>query len=359
MKVIWKLAVATCLPVLAACATVQAPAPTPVPSAPQVSPPREGAAAPAVSQVGVTPPAAPLPEAFESEDFIVTFAKPGDTSQSLAARFLGDPAKAWLLEDYSGVQSPVAGREVVIPKRPWNPAGVTRAGQQVVPVLVYHNIAPQAKGRMVVSARAFEDQMRFLKAQGFHVLAVRDFAQFISLNRQLPRKSVVLTFDDGYKSFLQYAYPVLKELGFPATLFVYTDYVGSGRSALTWSELKQLADEGFEIGAHSKSHENLRRRPGETDAVFLRRMQAELSQAPFQKNLGMAPRVLAFPYGAADAEVLAKVRDQGYVVAFTVRREGNPSFAPPLVLGRSQVYGDMSLDTFAKNLETFAPETLN
>jgi peptidoglycan/xylan/chitin deacetylase (PgdA/CDA1 family) len=354
MKLVRKLTVFMCLLVLGACAAARGPAPVAAPRAPA----GEAAPPPAASQAGAVRPA-PLPEAFESQDFIVTFAKAGDTHQSLAARFLGDPTKAWMLEDYNGPESPAAGREIVIPKRPWNLAGVDRAGHQIVPVLVYHNIAPQAKGRMVVSARAFEEQMRFLKTQGFHVLAVRDFVQFISLDRQIPRKSVVLTFDDGYRSFVQHAYPVLKELGFTATLFVYTDYVGSGRNALSWSELKQLADEGFEIGAHSKSHENLRRRPGETDAGFSRRMQAELSQAAFQKNLGMAPRVLAFPYGAADPDVLVRVRDQGYVAAFTVHREGNPSFGPPLVLGRSQIYGEMSLNEFTKNLATFAPETLN
>jgi peptidoglycan/xylan/chitin deacetylase (PgdA/CDA1 family) len=354
MKAIRVLAVAMCPLVFAACATVRGPAPASAPQAAQPAAP----APPVTPAPGSTPPA-PLPEAFESEDFVVTFAKAGDTSQSLAARFLGDPAKAWMLEDYNGAEGPAAGREIVIPKRFWNLAGVDPSGYQIVPVLVYHNIAPQAKGRMVVSARAFEEQMRYLKAQGFHVLAVRDLVQFISLGRQLPRKSVVLTFDDGYRSFLQYARPVLKELGFTATLFVYTDYVGSGRNALSWSELKQLADEGFEIGAHSKSHENLRRRPGETDASFARRMQAELSPAAFQKHLGATPRILAFPYGAADPDVLARVRDQGYVAAFTVRRGGNASFGPTLVLGRSQIYGEMSLSDFAKNLATFAPETLN
>jgi peptidoglycan/xylan/chitin deacetylase (PgdA/CDA1 family) len=332
---------------LGACATVSGPA--------RVAAPPAEPRPPGARPVDLAPPAA-LPDTFESEDFIVAFAKAGDTYQGLAARFLGDPGKAWMLEDYNGPDAPVAGREVVIPRRPWNVGGVDRSGYQVVPALVYHNIAPQARGRMVVSAKAFEEQMRYLKAQGFHVLAVRDLVQFLSFDRQLPRKSVVLTFDDGYKSFLQYAYPVLKELGFTATLFVYTDYIGSGRNALSWSELRQLADEGFEIGAHSKSHENLRRRPSETDASFGRRMQVELSQASFQRHLDMTPRVLAFPYGAADPEVLARARELGYVAGFTVRREGNPAFAPPLVLGRSQVYGEMSLNDFAKNLGTFVAE---
>ena len=75
----------------------------------------------------------------------------------------------------------------------------------------------------------------------------------------MPKKTVVLTFDDGYRSFRDFAYPVLKELRFTATLFVYTDYVGAGRNALSWDDLKALAAEGFDVQAHSKSHGDLRR----------------------------------------------------------------------------------------------------
>ena len=75
--------------------------------------------------------------------------------------------------------------------------------------------------------------MRYLKSQGYRVVSIKEFVEFASLKRQLPKKSLVLSFDDGYKSFLQYAYPILKELGFTATLFVYTDYIGAGRNILT------------------------------------------------------------------------------------------------------------------------------
>ena len=102
----------------------------------------------------------------------------------------------------------------------------------------------------------------------------------------------MLSFDDGYKSFLQYAYPIMKELGFTATLFVYTDYIGAGRNALTWGDLKKLGDEGFQIEAHSKSHGDMRRASGESAAEYTKRITAELNQPRelFLKNLGRYPR---------------------------------------------------------------------
>jgi peptidoglycan/xylan/chitin deacetylase (PgdA/CDA1 family) len=315
--------------------------------------------------VAVPPPAPPAPPApradvFQSEDFVVTFASPGDTAESLALRFLGDAGKAWMIQDYNGTARLVPGQEVVIPRRGWNAAGVDPTGYQLVPVLVYHQITTEVRGRVVVPPATFEEQMRYLRARGFRVVTLSALVDFLLRGRQLPRNAVVLTFDDGYRSFLAHAYPVLRELGFPATLFVYTDYVGAGRQAMDWSHLEQLAREGFDVQAHSKTHGDLRRRRAESDADYAKRMQAELGdpQVLFERHLGRRARLFAYPYGFHDDELVAKVREYGYEAAFTVRREGNAVFLSPWRLHRSQVYGDMSLEEFARTLTVFGAESL-
>ena len=317
-RALWLVAVAA---VAWGCATAATPPPGP-PSPPVVTGP-------------------PPPDVFESPDFIVVIPKTPETSATLAARYLGDVAKAWMIEEYTGAATFAPGQQAVIPRKAWNPAGVTASGYRLVPILVYHNMDAQPKGRLVQSASSFEQQMRYLKTEGYHTLTLAEFLDFTRLNRQLPRKSVVLTFDDGYKSFKLYAYPVLKELGFAATLFVYTDYVGAGRNALSWPDIKALQAEGFDIQAHSKTHGDLRRAPGETQAQFDQRMQAELAQPRelFRRQLGQA-------------------KATGYVAAFTVRRQGNPAFVSPLTIHRSQIYADMTLDDFAKNLTLFQEEDL-
>jgi peptidoglycan/xylan/chitin deacetylase (PgdA/CDA1 family) len=327
---------------------------------PAAKPGTAPAPAPRAETAPPRPAEAPLPEVFESDRFFLAFARAGDTAATLATRHLGDASRAWAIEDYNGAATFTAGQEVMIPKKDWNPSGVEPRGFQVVPVLVYHNLAPEGKGRMILAARAFEEQMRYLKAKGYRVVGLGDLVEFTRLGRQLPRRAVVLTFDDGYRAFKQYARPLLKELGFTATLFVYTDYVGAGRSALSWQELRELAAEGFEVEAHSKTHNDLRRVAGEPEAQFTRRMQAELEQPLelFKRNLSRAARVLAYPYGATDEDVIRKAREYGYVAAFTVRREGNPSFVFPLRAHRSQIYPEMSLADFAKNLEVFHDEDL-
>ena len=297
----------------------------------------------------------------ESEDFIVVVAShDGETAETLAATHLRDPAKAWMIEDFNGAREFKAGKRVVIPKRPWNLAGVDPTGYQLVPILVYHNLGAQSAGRLVLGAEAFAEQMSYLKREGYRVVSLAEFVEWLRLKRQLPRKSIVLTFDDGYQSFREHAYPVLKKLGFPATLFVYTDYVGASRNALSWEQLKGLAAEGFDVQAHSKTHADLRRAPGETDAQYAKRMQAELAEPPrlFQRQLGQGVQFLAYPYGRVDDDLLTRVREQGYAAAFTVRRESNPSFARPLRISRSQIYSEMTLEQFARNLNLFHHENL-
>jgi peptidoglycan/xylan/chitin deacetylase (PgdA/CDA1 family) len=334
-----------------ACATAAPVAPPPPPRVSTLPPP--GVPAPPVARET-------LPELFESQDFVVTFVKPGDTPATLAKRYLGDADKAWMIEDYTGKQSFAPGEEVVIPRQPWNPSGVTPSGYQIVPVLCYHNLAPQGKGRMLMAVSRFEEQMRYLKEQGYRVVNLREFRQYIEGKRQLPRKSVVLTFDDGYRSFREYAEPILKGLGFTATLFVYTDFVGAGRSALSWKDLRELKEAGFDIEAHSKTHNDLRRKQGESDAEYAARMRAELAlpQNLFRQHLGQPAEAIAYPYGAWDDDVLKQTGQNGYLTAFTVRREANSAFVAPLKIHRSQVYGEMSLEDFARNLNVFHEERL-
>lgn len=334
---------------LAACATAPPPPPAPAPAAQAPAPPPPP-----------PPPELALPEAFRSDDLVLAFARPGETAATLAARHLGDAGLAWLVEDYTGKPSFEAGEAVLFPARPWNPAGVTPDGYQIVPILVYHNLGPQPKGRLVLGARAFEEQMRYLVDHGYRVVAMRDFVEFVAGRRQLPRRAVVLTFDDGYRAFKEHAYPVLRALGLTATLFVYTDYVGAGRNALSWAELRELAAEGFEVHAHSKTHGDLRRARGESDQAFAQRMRAELVDPLrlFERHLGQATRLLAYPYGRADDEVVRHAREAGYIAAFTVRRQGSPSFVEPLRVHRSQIYSEMTLEEFARNLDVWHEEDL-
>jgi peptidoglycan/xylan/chitin deacetylase (PgdA/CDA1 family) len=327
---------------------------------------RQGQAPQPAERAEPTPPRQPAPpsktgakqpDTFESRDFVVTVAKSGDTPEALASRHLGDPKKKWMIEDYIGTRTFSEGQEIVIPKREWNPVGVFPWGYQLVPVLVYHNISAEEKGKLSIAARNFDAQIRQLHAEGFQAVSLTDFLAFTAGRRQLPRKSVLLTFDDGYRSFIQYARPILKDYSFGATLFVYSDFIGGG-NALSWQELRTLTEQGFDVQAHSKSHSNLRRKEGETEAAYAKRIEAELAYplTLFKKHLGRPSETIAYPFGEMDDELLPFVAKYGYAAAFTVRRQSNAAFVSPLKISRSQIYADMTAKDFAKNLIVFQDE---
>jgi peptidoglycan/xylan/chitin deacetylase (PgdA/CDA1 family) len=306
-----------------------------------------------------------LPETFESSEFIVALARAGDTAERLAARHLGGAARAWMITDFGGAASYAARQIVVIPRRQWNPPGVYPHGYQVVPVLAYGPLAADRRTRGAVSAAAFEEQMRDLKAGGYHVLALDEFFAYLRQERQVPRKSVLLTFDDAQRGFLQHARPVLQDLGFPAVLFVATGAVAArpGAGPLSWPELTELSKSGVDVQSASRSARDLRRAGSEADAAYSRRMQQEL-ETPLEllkrhvSRLGSGLETLAYPVGRWDDDLIRYARQYGYSAAFSVGGDANPAFVHALKINRIPVSADWTLADFKRNLVTFREQAI-
>ncbi|MEC7525297.1 MAG: polysaccharide deacetylase family protein [Myxococcota bacterium] len=130
-----------------------------------------------------------------------------------------------------------------------------------------------------------------------------------------------LSFDDAHASVLAHAAPVLAELDMPATLFVPTAYVGASDAFLDWDDLRRLRDLGWTLGAHSHTHPRMSwRLHDEDDAAHLARLRDELarSRERFERELGEAPALFAYPYGEAPPVARRAAREAGFECAFTV-----------------------------------------
>jgi peptidoglycan/xylan/chitin deacetylase (PgdA/CDA1 family) len=316
----------------------------------------------ALTACATAPPAAPpakpepvLRKEYRSEDFVVAVASKNDTATQLARRYLGDESYFWLIEDFNNARSFAEGQEVVIPLRPVNPTGVYFNGYQTVPILCYHRFGAD-RSKMVVAPEDFERQLAYLFENGYRVVRMSDVAEFLQGKRALPRRAVVITMDDGYKSVYQHAFPLLKKYRYPATIFVYSDYVGA-REGLTWKEMKEMVDSGLvDIQPHSKTHSNLGiPQPDEDEAAYAARVAAEVAD-PLQdinKNLNIPVHTFAYPYGDTNKGVIDRLRQRDYRMAVTVQAGSNAAFAYPYMLQRSMVYGDQDIDTFRKQLDAF------
>ena len=301
---------------------------------------------------------APAPaEIARDDDFLIVRVAAGESAATLAQRYLGDAARAfWILEANGGVP-PVPGDIVVVPLRPTNPQGVEPGGYQAIPILCYHRFGSRA-APLTVTPAAFEAQMDYLARNGYTVVPVARLPGFLSGREPLPRKTVAITIDDGYRSTFDVAYPVLARHRFPATLYLYSDFVGAG-DALNWAQMRQMQESGIiDVQPHSKTHANLTQRlPGETDGQYRDRLRREID-APvtaIRSRLGAASETFAYPYGDVNDAVIAELRRREVPAGVTVTPGGNGFFAYPYYLRRTMVYGTDSIDAFKSKLVTFVP----
>jgi peptidoglycan/xylan/chitin deacetylase (PgdA/CDA1 family) len=280
-----------------------------------------------------------------------------ETLRSIAARWLGREDRDWEIAELNGLSAPEPGQPLVVPLQPVNLPGVSQGALQTVPILSYHRI-DFGGGRLTVTPTNFAQQMDWLARNAYRVVPLSRLQAFLTGRERLPPRSVVITIDDGHESAHRLALPLLRQHGFPATVFVVGDFVGVG-DALNWKQLRELVASGLiEIGAHSKTHRNLARRTvDESDALYRRELELEL-RAPrelLERQLGQPVRHFAFPYGDANAEVLQVLAQQAYSLAVTVSAGGNPVYAQPLLLRRTMIFGDHDLATFGSKLQISRP----
>ena len=203
---------------------------------------------------------------------------------------------------------------------------MTRRDQRSGDVLVleYHAVSETWPADLAVTPVALQRQLELLVERGYRGATFQD-----ALRSPPWPRTLVVTFDDAYVSVLELARPVLSSLGLTATVFVVTAFAGGGRplewpgidhwrggphehelDGLTWAQLGELADEGWEIGSHTRTHPRLTELPDEALARELRE-----SRDACESALGRPCRSLAYPYGDYDRRVIAAAADAGYEVA--------------------------------------------
>ena len=297
----------------------------------------------------------PKKNLFRSEDYVVYRLQENETPAELAEKFLGARKKSWIIEEANLGADFIRGNAIVIPLKENNKGGLGCEGFQTVPILTYHRFTEDCNSPLCVPKRLFELQMRYLKENGYHVITPEELLAFLEYRQGLPKKSVLITMDDGYRSAYDIAYPILKEYGFTATLCIYTNFVGVSKIAITWDQLREMKAHGFTIGSHTISHSDLTRpKEGETEPEFIARIEEEIqgSKKIIDKKLGQDTCVLAYPYGYYDQRSINVARQAGYKIAMSVRRGGNAFFGNPLSLRRDQILeGD--IEAFLSRLKTF------
>lgn len=179
-------------------------------------------------------------------------------------------------------------------------------------VIMYHRFGETDFPSTNVTMEQFRAHVEELRTGGYHVESLPKIVAALRSGEKLPPKTVGLSVDDAYESVYTRAWPILKEAGYPLTVFVATDPVDRKLPRyMSWDQLRELAEQGVTIGSQTKSHPHMADHGRERVVAELRQ-----SNALFEEKLGNAPDLFAYPYGEANNDVMTLVKSEGFVAAF-------------------------------------------
>jgi peptidoglycan/xylan/chitin deacetylase (PgdA/CDA1 family) len=222
-------------------------------------------------------------------------------------------------------------------------------------IFCYHRLVDKVRyPGTEITPPAFEAEMKELKDRGITVIGMQDLLAWKRGDKNIPPRCAVITFDDGWKSQYEVAWPIMKKFGYPLTMFIYTEGVRGGSlgggEAITWEQLADMRDNGVDIEAHTATHQDLREghnimlaaaggkrtRTKLTGPEYEKWVQGEVvgSKELLEQRLGIKVNCFAVPFGNYNDHVKEIARNAGYEAMFTVY--GQPiTFTSPLdSLGR-------------------------
>lgn len=212
----------------------------------------------------------------------------------------------------------------------------------VVAILGYHDFRERGGSPMIIATPKFREQMKAIKESGIPVITLNDVLEWRKGKKNIPEEAIVITMDDGWEGVYTHAYPVLKEYGFPFTIYLYKKYVNIGGRSLSWEQIREMMKNGCEIGSHSVSHESLRGKKNRTEADQQLWLLGELKDSKefLEKNLGISCTSFAYPFGIFDESTTELAHQVGYESLVTVNNQKVTWDSPLGKLGRYIIHGE-------------------
>ncbi|RUO42712.1 polysaccharide deacetylase [Aliidiomarina taiwanensis] len=187
---------------------------------------------------------------------------------------------------------------------------------QSVSILLYHHVSETTPRVTSVSPDELRSHLGYLRDNNFAVIDLHHALAGMRGEKELPEKSVVITFDDAYQNIFNAARPILKEFNMPWALFVSTDFIGDTPGHyMSWTQLQTLHQEGVVIANHSSDHAHLpMRKANESNDAWRTRVveNIENAQALLEQHVGIQHKLFAYPYGEYDNALKAIVKELGY-----------------------------------------------
>ncbi len=247
-----------------------------------------------------------------------------------------------------------------------------------IPVLMYHHLEKNVNNNTVISPENFENQIKTLKENGYNSITAQELYDYLNGKKKLPKNPVLITFDDGYLSNYEKAYPILKKYKMHAEIFVITSHIleKSGKNVrpneipkMNWDQLKEMKDY-ITIQSHTwNSHSKLQSFSGgmkgaiygrsyikgnlEKQEEYEERVKEDLllSRKIIKEKLGYEPIALSYPFGTNSEDAMRLAKDVGFKMAFVIKNKGVNMGDNVFALSRITVNGNETGAELIKKLK--------
>jgi len=244
-----------------------------------------------------------------------------------------------------------------------------------LPVLMYHSInpKPQRAGKYVITPENFENDLKYLKENGYTSITAKQLVKYVNLCEPLPKKPIMITFDDGMYNNMEYALPILEKYNFSAVFSIvgsYTDeytksnIVNTNYSYLRWSDIKKLAENPYiEFGNHSYNFHSIsdgrygtakKKHESTLDYIDIFYEDTQKLQSDFFSNCNFKPFIYTYPFGSYSDESYRVLKKIGILVTFSCTQGINKISHNPDCLYKLKRYnrdGDITTYEFFSKLK--------
>jgi len=240
-----------------------------------------------------------------------------------------------------------------------------------VSVLGYHDFsATKSATQMLLPNNTFRKQLQAIRDQGLNVISLDEFIAWKRGEQDIPDQSILITIDDGWKTVYTEAFPILKEFGYPFTVYLYKNYVDGGGRALTTAMIKEMMEHGCTIGCHSTSHplrSKVNKYKNQGEAAFDRFLNVEMldSKTFLEEKFDVKVTTYAYPGGIHTEEMHRKAEELKYDCLFTVFPgkitigKDNNALPRYIVLGTHDSIFEQAISFRSRNADgTLAPKVI-
>lgn len=220
-----------------------------------------------------------------------------------------------------------------------------------VPILMYHyiknpnNLYNSLEVNLSVLPTNFQTQMQYLSDQGYSTISLYQLAEAINEGKAIPKKSVVITFDDGYSDLYKNAYPILKQYNYTATVFLIARKIDARGGYLSSGQIIELQNNGFELGSHTSTHRNLLSLDSTQALLEILKSKEEL-----QRLFNTTIYFFCYPIGRYNNYIVSLVQDAGYLGAVTTLGGFAQKNSALYTLPRVRISGRDTISSFAQKI---------